>query len=334
MGNRFTRRRFLAALAAGVTYAALTGCELRERVSKASIPKGGSAGTTRVRPAPDASSGPSGRAWGFRSRPDLRPPVVEVTTQARGQAPGYVFLSPKLGRGQHGPLIVDGEGRPVWFREGLYALNFKVQEYRGEPVLTWWEGKAIPRPSVGEYVILDGSYREVKRVQAGNGYKGNQHDFLITPQGTALLTIYNLVTWDLSYLGGPVEGKVIEGVVQELDIETGEVLFEWHSLDHIGVEESYYEKYYSDQLDYFHINSIEVDHDNNLLISARNTSAVYKLDRKSGRSYGASVARRATSRWGRAPDLPTSTMRDASPTAPSPSSTTARDPRCIPSPAG
>jgi len=179
-------------------------------------------------------------------------------------------------------MIFDEAGTPVWFRGGLYALNFRVQKYQGEPVLTWWEGKATPRPSVGEYVILDGSYREVKRVQAGNGYGGNQHDFLITPQSTALLTIYNLVSQDLSYLGGPVEGRVIEGVAQEVDIETGEVLFEWHSLDQVGVEESYNENYYSDQLDYFHINSIDVDHDHNLLISARNTSAVYKVERGSG----------------------------------------------------
>jgi hypothetical protein len=79
-----------------------------------------------------------------------------------------------------------------------------------------------------------------------------------------------------------VAGRVIEGVVQEVDIETGEVLFEWHSLDHVGVEESYINRYYSEQLDYFHINSIEVDHDDNLLISARNTWAVYKVERASG----------------------------------------------------
>ena len=81
-----------------------------------------------------------------------------------------------------------------------------------------------------------------------------------------MLTVYNLVSWDLSSLGGPVAGRVIEGVVQELFIETGEVLFEWHSSEHVGVEESYIKRYYSEQLDYFHINSIDVDHDDNLLI--------------------------------------------------------------------
>ena len=278
MGGRFSRRRFLAAMGAGVAYLGLAGCDLRERVSKARTPKSGSVGAAKVWSMPDASSGPSGQAWAFRSRPDLRPPAVTVSTRKRGQAPGLVFISPKLGQGQHGPLIVDEMGRPVWFHDGLYALNFRVQTYKGEPVLTWWEGKATPRPSVGEYVILDRSYREVKRVQAGNGFEGNQHDFLITPQDTALLTVYNLVDWDLSYLGGPVAGHVIEGIAQEVDIETGEVLFEWHSLDHVGVEESLREKYFSPQLDYFHLNSIDVDHDENLLISARNTSAVYKID--------------------------------------------------------
>jgi len=77
----------------------------------------------------------------------------------------------------------------------------------------------------------------------------------------------------------------LQGIVQELDIETGELLFEWRSLDHIGIEESYAKPGQDldyDGIDYFHINSIDVDHDNNLLISARKTSALYKVDRNTG----------------------------------------------------
>ena len=70
---------------------------------------------------------------------------------------------------------------------------------------------------------------------------------------------------------------MLDGIVQELDIETGEVLFEWHSLDHIGLGESYYEPF-----DYFHINSIEVYDEDHLMISARRTCAVYKVNRKTG----------------------------------------------------
>jgi hypothetical protein len=62
------------------------------------------------------------------------------------------------------------------------------------------------------------------------------------------------------------------------------VLFEWHSLDHVGLDESYKDlpEEAGGTFDYFHINSIEVDHDSNLLVSARNTFTVYKIDRRSG----------------------------------------------------
>ena len=45
--------------------------------------------------------------------------------------------------------------------------------------------------------------------------------------------------FDLSSVGGSKEGRVRAGIVQEVDIETGEVLFEWHSLEHVGLDESY-----------------------------------------------------------------------------------------------
>jgi Arylsulfotransferase (ASST) len=89
---------------------------------------------------------------------------------------------------------------------------------------------------------------------------------------------------DLSSAGGREYGAAWEGIFQEVDIETGEVLLEWHSLEHVGVDESYVlppeDPAYG--YDYFHINSIDVDHDGNLLVSARNTWAVYKIDRESG----------------------------------------------------
>jgi arylsulfotransferase ASST len=107
---------------------------------------------------------------------------------------------------------------------------------------------------------------------------------LITPQDTALLTVYEVVPADLSPIGGPKYGAAWDGIVQEVNIETGRVLFEWHSLEHVGIEESYVRPP-SDPAsphDYFHINSIDVDHDDDLLVSARNTWTVYKVDRESG----------------------------------------------------
>jgi outer membrane protein assembly factor BamB len=225
-----------------------------------------------------------GGVWVFRSRPDLSPPAVEVAIRAHDDtAPGYIFVAPEEGgSGQGGSMVFDDRGEVVWFRplSGRHgrAMNFEVQTYRGRDVLTWGE-------TAGEYVICDSSYREIARLSAGHGYDGDHHEFLISPQDTALITIYNSVPQDLTAVGGSKNGRAWQGIVQELDIETGEVLFEWRSIDHVGLEETYVdarEDHYAGGIDYFHINSIDVDHDDNLLISARETSAVYKIDRKSG----------------------------------------------------
>jgi hypothetical protein len=228
----------------------------------------------------------------FRSRPDLRPPVIQVNKNLPGTAPGYIFVSPKKGPGeeaptQDAPLIVDASGEPVWFHPlqdaEVDAFNFEVQTYKGETVLTWWEGQHTGYGQ-GEYVICDHSYREIKRVRAGNGFEGDHHEFLITPEDTALITIYSKVSRDLSGVGGPVDGEVLDGIAQEVDIETGEVLFEWHSLDYVELDESYYEPPpdLEAAFDYFHINSIDPDPDGYLIISARRTCAVYKVDRTTG----------------------------------------------------
>jgi len=272
MDTKFTRRRFLTAMGAGATYLALAnivGCEAP-------------AHTRKVSPLQDVSYPLPDGLWAYRSRPDLSPPAVEVTKMAHGTAPGYIFVAPETSAtAQGGSLIIDDRGQIVWFRPlqsgSERAMNFKTQTYRGRPVLTWGE-------TPGEYVIFDDSYREIARFTAANGYDGDHHEFLISPQDTALITIYNAVPRDLSAFGGSKDSVAIQGIVQELDIETKEVIFEWKSIDHVGLDETYVtpaEDHYPG-IDYFHINSIDVDHDNNLLISARETSTVYKIDRKTG----------------------------------------------------
>ena len=276
MESRRTRGEFLRVAGGGalLALAALPGC--------------GSETEVRAQAAPARA----GSAPGFRSRPDLKPPAVEVTRASGRTAEGYLFAAAKNGPGesypaQDGPMILDGEGRLVWFRpveaEERDAMDFKAQQYRGEPVLTWWEGVHAGYGR-GEYVIADSSYREIRRLRAGNGYAGDHHEFLLTSRGTALVTIYHETPADLSAAGGREEDVVVDGIAQELDVETGEVLFEWHSLEHVDVAESYYELTpdLEEPYDYFHINSVEEDGPDHLLVSARRTSTVYRIDRRTG----------------------------------------------------
>src|SRR5438067_5319148 len=151
------------------------------------------------------------------------------------------------------------------------VTDFRAQRYRGRPVLTWWRGAATTHGigTAGGYVVADQAYHPITFVTAKNHLTGDIHEFLITPQNTALFTVYHKLKRDLSSLGGPKDGEVWEAVVQEVDVASGRLLFEWHSLPQIGLGESYEKVAPTGQIpyDYFHINSIEPDGPDKLLLS-------------------------------------------------------------------
>jgi Arylsulfotransferase (ASST) len=222
----------------------------------------------------------------FHSRPRLDPDRVRVVVPARGDtAPGYVFLSVKRGPGQDGPQIVDDEGHVVWFRPtppDMAATGFRVQRYRGEPVLTWWQGRTRLGHGMGEYVILDRHYREIARVRAGNGYMGDHHELQLTPRGTAYMSIYAPRSADLRPVGGRRDGTIFESIVQEVDVASGRVLWEWHSADHLPVSEGMTAPKEDKPHDYFHVNSVDEDAHGRVLISARNMHAIYAVSKRTG----------------------------------------------------
>ncbi len=220
----------------------------------------------------------------FYSRPDLRPPVLNILRRRPGRAEGDLFLAPLSGPGQRGNYIVDDAGDPIWFRPAtpVVSLNFRAAIYRGKPVLTWWEGKTEAGLGDGTHYVLDDSYRQIAKLPAGAGRHSDLHEFLITPRGTALVSAWESVPTDLSGIGGLANGVVVEAIVQELALPSGKVLFEWRSLDHVGIDESHAGVSTKAPYDYFHINSVELDRDGNYIVSARNTWTIYKIHHGTG----------------------------------------------------
>lgn len=202
-------------------------------------------------------------------------------------APGLIFLTPgPLKHYEEGPLIVDNAGHVVWFRplkKPTISTNLQVQTYKGEPVLTWWEGVNV-RPGFGRghYEIWDNSYRRVATVEGKNGLSADLHEFVITPEGTALFTAYRIEERDLRSVGGSKHGTLLNSLFQEVDLTTGKLLFEWDSSQHIPLSQSYVSCPKKGIWDWFHINSIDVDTDGNFLISSRHLWAVFKIDRSNG----------------------------------------------------
>jgi hypothetical protein len=234
-------------------------------------------------------AGTSAQEQHFHSRTDLRPPIVTVTANSPAVAPGDIFVAPYAGPGQAGPMILDPSGGLVWFKSlprDTFATDLRVQEYLGRPVLSWWQGGiSLHGFGTGEAIIADSSYREIAHVRAGNGHTVDLHELQITPQGTALVTSYFPILCNLSSIGAGSYDGLTDGTMQEIDIKTGLVMYEWTSLDHVALSESYEPTRSSSTAypyDFFHFNSINLDRDGSLLVSARNTWAVYDLNPRTG----------------------------------------------------
>lgn len=245
-----------------------------------------------------------GDVWRFQSRPDLVPPAVKFLRRAAGAGSDDIFLTPQFGPLQNGPEILGPDGRLVWFNTvpwGDTAANLQVQQYRGRSVLTWWQGYTDAGVGIGQDVIYDGSYSPVATLGGANGLKPDLHEFQITPRGSALITAYFPVVWNVSSGHRITHAVVFDSVVQEIDIPTGLVLFQWDSLDHVPLTDSYQpapSRGSRNPFDYFHIDSIQLDDDGNLLISSRNTWAVYKLNHRTGAVLWTLGGKRSSFRMG------------------------------------
>jgi hypothetical protein len=231
---------------------------------------------------------PAGEYQSFRTLPGVKAPTMTVTTPDQDPAAGDILMTNGPGPGAYGPLIYTPQGRLVWFDQlagGLSAEDLNVQSYEGKDDLTLWQGRVLSLGyGEGEDLVLNPNYQTVARVAGGNGLHADLHEFQLAPRGVAYVTAYNPIRCDLSSLEGTHDGTIVDTAVQEIDVKTGLVRWEWHSLDHIGAGESQTAAPTdTTPWDWFHLNSIDVQPNGDLFISARSTWASYDLEAGSGK---------------------------------------------------
>ena len=244
-------------------------------------------------------AGASSEVQHYSSAPSLTPSSVRITTQAKsGASPGDLFLAPYQGDGSPGPMITEQNGSLVWFHPlpaGDESTSLKIQEYEGKPMLTWWQGRILEVGfGQGEDVIYNTAYQKVASVKAGNGYHADLHEFRLTPEGTAWIDIFDPIYMNLSAYHGLSNGIITDSVIEEVDVKTGLVMWQWHALGHISPSESHNAApRYDYPWDYVHINSIDpgptaqepaagADQPGDVLLSSRNTWTLYNVNIDSG----------------------------------------------------
>ena len=135
----------------------------------------------------------------------------------------------------------------------------------------------------------------VHKVGAANGLSADLHEFLITDEGTALITVYQVSPGDVTMFRDfdpevPEDrdpNYIWDGAFQEIDLETGDLLFEWRASDHVDITDTYRPIYSmgtrNDPFDWYHINSISKDALGNYLVSARYPHSIIYIDGTHGR---------------------------------------------------
>jgi len=273
----------LAPDAAGSTAAATGPTSAAPGSPAAATAAAGPTAAAAAAPFPGAEAHPAATALQlFYSEPWLHPPVAYVSGTDPDPGQGDIFGDIENSV-QVGPLILDPQGRLVYFQPLHHAVAFdvSVQRYQGQPVLTYWRGPAI---DYGREVILNQHYQQIASVRAGHGDYADAHEFQITPQGNALISVYAPVRADLSALGGPRHGLLMDSIVQEINIATGQVIWEWHASGHVALTSTYAGRPGTTlPYDFFHINSIQQLPGDRLLISGRNTWSLYEISMRTGR---------------------------------------------------
>jgi hypothetical protein len=235
----------------------------------------------------------------FVTQPKLGPPLLTVNRSSRGQAPGFIFAAifqnkffqdvPLVGQG--GPMILDNQGHYVWLKPASKTapdtLNLQVQRYQGKPVLSYWDGTVSNTGEMlGSWHVLNDRYREIAKIASVlDGWQPSGHEFLIQSDGTALTTGYRYLPHrDLSSKGGSTDQTLLDSGVLRIDVKTGKLLSAWSADEHIPMDQAVPPANPNSPAAYdpWHINSIDVDAQDNWLVSMRNTWAIYKVDSKTG----------------------------------------------------
>ncbi|KAJ4308325.1 hypothetical protein N0V94_009406, partial [Neodidymelliopsis sp. IMI 364377] len=247
----------------------------------------------------------------FESLPGFEPPQLAIN-KTGSTSPGHIFF-PISGHEAHNYSLViyQEDGELIWQSGyGDYAA-FRPTTLFGEPVLAFFSGVTFPEPwgfGYGQVQILNQHYENIYNVTLWNStfplesisplYDPTQyqpfswidmHENLITPEGTMFVGAMNVTPWDLSSIGGPKDGWVVDSIIVEVNVTNSAVLWQWSHLDHVDeipladATPTYPLEDLGQNSSYpwgpFHINSIERFPDGSLLVSSRHYCSIFKVNR-------------------------------------------------------
>jgi hypothetical protein len=195
---------------------------------------------------------------------------------------GYIFLSTSWwGSEPNYNMILDNSGAPVWYHrtENLQQIRQDLQVQPDGRITQEIEGGDIDRL----FIAMDSTYTIVDTFQVPPGYRTNEHDLKILPNGHYLIIAEKDTLIDMSRIvsGGQPRAIITNCYLAEMDENDHKVFF-WNSADYLDPQDAVHEDLTQNYIDYVHMNSVDVDHDGNFVISSRHLSEITKINRQTG----------------------------------------------------
>lgn len=217
----------------------------------------------------------------------LAQPLYEPVLVKKAGAPKkgyYLLVGYKMRKGavqSHFQLtIIDANGTVCFYKNIPHASDFKLHP-----------NGCFSYFSKDKFFILNNQLHVIDSVSCALGRETDSHDFKILPNGHFLLMGMKAVTRDWSnkylfaYKNLPAQAptKVRYGVIQELDGQKN-LVYEWSTEQ--DFEPEFADPFYlkdTQNIDLTHFNSVDLDEQGNLLISARYYNEVFKVRRTDGK---------------------------------------------------
>ncbi|KAI0543927.1 Arylsulfotransferase-domain-containing protein [Xylaria curta] len=235
-------------------------------------------------------------AWAYGDRPNqtyyssslVSPRFLINTWNKNATTTGsHIFMAPANPGQKASPIILSSKDLSLVYADPDWngGTDARMQLYDGAPYLTFWSGFDQKGHGTGGGVMVDPSYNEFKNLTTTGLITGaDSHDFHLTSDGGAIMNNYHVIYTDLTSIGGPVNGSLLDCAFQEVDVETGDVRFTWKATDHFNLTESLADAYYDDPagFDWFHMNAISKTVNGNYLISIRHLRTVALINGTDG----------------------------------------------------
>ena len=207
---------------------------------------------------------------GFSQSPDYANFQVNIFNNPY---PANIFIH-TMGVQPRYMAVIDSVLNPTWFiNSGSLGLDFKVNQN----ILSYFNKIDQSWILLNEYMV------ETDTLKCIGGYNADYHDIQIMNDGGYLLQAYDSIYVDMSTIvvNGSLNATIHLLIIQEFDLNHN-LIFEWNAWDHLNITDYTNLDLTANNITWMHGNSIDVDLDENILISNRRSSEIIKIDRNSG----------------------------------------------------